>query len=295
MAIRHRHRFLALLLAGLLLACSGRPPVSESQLVGSWRVVALVNGAVADMVYVFRPDHSFKATLSRATNGKAEMEGASDGKWTLQGRSLRLVFDGRPDGDPHRMAVIEIDRMSDAEWTLVEDGQTFVMRRTSEAAVAASEAAQAPPPARQEPEIVTLKTLSSQFIADNKTYSVYYRLPTAMYVKIVAAVGGGPVTLIARKGHFSENAYMTILGDLAPYMVMAAVGGEDGNPAKKHFYETLNELTSSPLSKIDAYGRYESEWVELPAGEHTVMIDNSGELGERRGDVVVDLTVFGSK
>jgi hypothetical protein len=78
-------------------------------------------------------------------------------------------------------------------------------------------------------------------------------------------------------------------------MVMAAVGGEDAKPAKKHFYDTLNELTASPLSKIDAYGRYESEWVQLPAGEHTVMIDNSGELGERRGDVVVDLTVFGSK
>lgn len=297
-----RYRLLAVLFACWLHGCGVRPSVTESQLIGNWQCAAVVNGTLSELIYTLQEDHSFKVALVERKNDKIYAGTEVKGRWALHGRTLELTFDGVKN-ETEQTSSLEIDKVTVAEWTAVEEGQTVVMRRASEPArrsgsVAAAEPTdtiQTPAPAEAEPEISTLTVLSSQFVADHETYSLYYTLQTPMNVKVVAGIDGGPVTLIARKGHFSEASYASMLTDLVPSMVIAAVGGEDGTAAKKDFYDRLNELTSSPLSKINAIGRYESEWVKLPAGEHTVLIDNSGEIGVRRGDVVVNLTVYGTK
>lgn len=298
---------LCVLLPLSFLACGqqGRETASvEQDLIGYWRArLKDADGDLFDATWAFKADRSYAlwiALLAKdGTPGQSRQ--MATGTWSVNGRKLVILSETDGKAEVQKFTVSEL-----AEKSVVikdeSDGETATLRRVESApgdvARAASPQSQAKAQQAQKQESKpTLIAQASEFLPDKQSRYLYFTLKAPGKVSIAASIDGGPISLIHQPDHFTEGDYASLLVrymEVGMAATMASIGGDSSaTDLQKRLARIERQLRGGVLTKIDAFGTYQGDWQTLAAGEYTIVLDNSGEIGTRRGDAAVQVSVYG--
>jgi hypothetical protein len=163
-------------------------------------------------------------------------------------------------------------------------------------AQAPAQAAPAPAPAAVVPDVHLLYK-ESHFVAEKTRVVIPLHISKEVSVKVSARIDQPvPIDLVVLPFKVTEDEYDNLTTAVALHEAKKdnyTLFGDSsllGKPSKKDFTERDLFLWSG--SKKGAYGEYESEWDTYPAGDYTIVLDNSGDITPSRGDAPVQIAVW---
>ncbi|MEZ2299371.1 hypothetical protein [Variovorax sp. RCC_210] len=264
--------------------------LSEERLFGFWQTKLTHEGNVYQVVWQINPGRTLVQWISEVNKdgSVAPAFSRSGGKWLLSGSKLRMKIaadEGKPEIDDFVIA-----KLSDKQMSLKNSEGSIDLARTASEPVYQ---AKLPKAASQPRQLVT----ATEFVPNGESRYLYFKLRAPMQISLSANIDGGPITFMYQPGHFTESDYMSLLQNVMMSGLGAALGAANGSSDARDFQNRANKiertLKGGLLTKVDAFGSYKGDWKSLPAGEHTIVLDNSGEIGTRRGDAAVELVVYG--